>query len=187
VSADAAALGHDWFARPVPPNVSLGSGTWLYSSFAFLHFASTRPAAVTTGRACGIYHGCFFDLGPAGEVHIGDYSTLVGVIVATNRRVHIGSYCFFAHEVVIADVPHAAPGTWSDTEHAAGAAADDAIVIGDDVWVGMGAVLLKGSRIGPGAIVGAGAVVDFEVPAHAVVAGNPARVVSSPPGDGGTG
>jgi acetyltransferase-like isoleucine patch superfamily enzyme len=38
--------------------------------------------------------------------------------------------------------------------------------------------LLRGARIGPGAVVGAGAVVDFQVPAGAVVAGNPARIVA---------
>jgi acetyltransferase-like isoleucine patch superfamily enzyme len=39
-------------------------------------------------------------------------------------------------------------------------------------------VLLPGARLGDGVIVGAGAVVDFEVPPYAVVAGNPARIVS---------
>jgi acetyltransferase-like isoleucine patch superfamily enzyme len=51
------------------------------------------------------------------------------------------------------------------------------VVLGDDVWIGARATLLKGTRIGSGAIVGAGAVVDFEVPPGAVVAGNPARIV----------
>ena len=53
------------------------------------------------------------------------------------------------------------------------------IVLEDDVWVGMGAVLLGGAHIGAGSIVGAGAVVDFAVPPEVVVAGNPARIVRS--------
>jgi len=57
----------------------------------------------------------------------------------------------------------------------AGAAAP--IVIGNDVFVGMEALVLKGVTIGDGAVVGAGAVVTQDVPPRAVVAGNPAQVV----------
>jgi NDP-sugar pyrophosphorylase family protein len=51
------------------------------------------------------------------------------------------------------------------------------VVIGNDVWIGAGATILKGVTIGDRAIVGAGAVVTSDVPADAIVAGNPARIV----------
>jgi maltose O-acetyltransferase len=51
------------------------------------------------------------------------------------------------------------------------------ITIEDNVWIGGGAILLPGVRIGRNAVVGAGAVVSRSVPANAVVAGNPARVI----------
>jgi len=50
-------------------------------------------------------------------------------------------------------------------------------VAGPDVWLGFGATVLPGVRIGAGAIVASGAVVAQEVPPYAIVAGNPARVV----------
>ena len=51
------------------------------------------------------------------------------------------------------------------------------VVIEDNVWLGGGAILLPGVRIGRNAVVGAGAVVSRAVPANTVVAGNPARVI----------
>lgn len=50
-------------------------------------------------------------------------------------------------------------------------------VIGHDVWLGDGAAILPGARIGSGVVVGARAVVAGQVPDYAVVAGNPARVL----------
>lgn len=51
------------------------------------------------------------------------------------------------------------------------------IVIGDDVWIGVGAILLRGVRIGNGAIIGAGSVVTHDVAPFSIVAGNPARFI----------
>ena len=51
------------------------------------------------------------------------------------------------------------------------------IVIGDKCWTGKNAIILKGVRIGNGAIVAAGSVVIKDVPPKALVAGNPAKVV----------
>lgn len=50
-------------------------------------------------------------------------------------------------------------------------------IVGHDVWLGYQALVMPGVRIGNGAIVAAGSVVASDVPAYAIVAGNPARVV----------
>lgn len=52
-----------------------------------------------------------------------------------------------------------------------------AIKIGNDVWIGANAIILKGVTIGEGAIVAAGSVVTKDVPSHSLVAGNPATLI----------
>lgn len=56
-------------------------------------------------------------------------------------------------------------------------------VVGNDVWIGQNAVILPGTRIGDGAIIGASSVVAGEVAPYTVVAGNPARVIRKRFGD----
>jgi acetyltransferase-like isoleucine patch superfamily enzyme len=145
---------------------------------------------VRIGRHTGVYHGCFFELGPSGEVDIGNYCTLVGAIINTNARVEIHDYVFLAHEVVIADDfaaapfgdprvgPYAVPPRGLDEARNRDPVAT-AVIIGENAWIGARSTLLRGARIGRNGVVGAAAVVDFDVPEDAIVAGNPARVVGT--------
>ncbi len=55
-------------------------------------------------------------------------------------------------------------------------ASDEKTVIGNDVWIGDGARIMSGVHIGDGAIIGAGAVVAKDVPAYAVIIGNPQQI-----------
>lgn len=165
-------LPHDWFPRPLPANVEIGARTWVHSAHAFLHCHSRRPWAVRIGEDSGVYKGTHFELGPEGEVEIGRCCTLVGAVIRTNGRVEIGDYTLVAHEVVLADTAFARPPDGS-----AEPPTRRGIEVGDNVWIGARAVLLGGARIREGAVVGAGAVVDGEVPRYATVVGNPGRIV----------
>ena len=53
----------------------------------------------------------------------------------------------------------------------------EAIVIEDGVFIGMQALILKGSHVGEGSVIGAGSVVAGEVPPGVIVAGNPATII----------
>jgi acetyltransferase-like isoleucine patch superfamily enzyme len=52
------------------------------------------------------------------------------------------------------------------------------VVIGNDVWIGMGSLILSGVKIGDGAVVGAGSIVTKDVPPYTIVAGNPAKIIN---------
>ena len=54
-----------------------------------------------------------------------------------------------------------------------------ATIIGNDVWIGFGATVMSGVKIGDGAVIGAKAVVTKDVPDYAIVVGNPAKVIRS--------
>lgn len=53
------------------------------------------------------------------------------------------------------------------------------IAIGDDVWIGAGAIILAGVTIGEGSIIGAGAVVTRSCPSYSILAGVPARIIGT--------
>jgi virginiamycin A acetyltransferase len=110
----------------------------------------------------------------------------------SGARLRIGAYCAIAHgaRFVMPDANHAMAGPSTFPFGILGGAFAAALpldeypwppardtVIGNDVWIGMEALVLPGVTIGDGAIIGAGAVVASDVPDYAVVAGNPAQVM----------
>lgn len=116
---------------------------------------------------------------PAPELVIGD-GTFIGHLCGftVGRSVRIGARCLLASGVQIYDMDgHPLDARRRRAGEPTPANGMRPVVLGDDVWVGAGAVILKGVTVGDGAVVAARAVVTRDVPADTVVAGNPARVV----------
>lgn len=173
-------LSHDWWPKPVPGNVEMEPGSHLYSTWAFIHYRSVRSPGVRIGRDTGVYIGTMFDVGPEGCVEIGACGAIAGPIISTRADVSIGDYALISYGVVIADSPLAyPPGTLDGSRGAGSAHPPRDVVIGDNVWIGARAIVLGGARIGSGAVIGASAIVDFEVPDNAIAGGSPARVIGS--------
>jgi acetyltransferase-like isoleucine patch superfamily enzyme len=116
---------------------------------------------------------------PRPEVRIGD-DTFIGHDVSFNvaRSVTLGRHCLLATGVRVYDFDgHPVDAARRRAKEPTPPEGVAPIVIGDDVWIGTHAVILKGVTIGDRAIIGAGAVVTKDVAPDTVVAGNPARVV----------
>lgn len=124
-----------------------------------------------------------------GRISIGHHCwiSLRGQIIS-NRSVTIGNYCIIARDVYISDtnehpldpiVRRRQTIAYLERDVPPDRLEADAapVTIGNDVWIGERAIILKGVEIGDGAIVAAGAVVSRPVEPGWVVAGNPARPV----------
>ncbi len=123
-------------------------------------------------RACGFVIGR--------DVYIADEFLVVEELVDRNNLT-IGDRVSVAPRVTVVTSSH------PNNSHIRGFAPvrQGPVVIEADAWIGAGAVILPGVRVGRGAVVGANAVVTGDVPPLHVVAGQPARtvqVLTPPPG-----
>ena len=117
-----------------------------------------------------VYAGADIRVLKGGSLTLADGYFNDSVQLSCVRKITIGRGCAIAREVVIRDTD--AHGL-ADPGHEISAE----IRIGDHVWIGTRALILKGVTIGDGAVIAAGAVVTKDVPPRSIVAGVPARVI----------
>jgi acetyltransferase-like isoleucine patch superfamily enzyme len=134
-----------------------------------------RAARVSFGRWVWIGHGTKIRC-HEGTVRIGD-KTVLGqeCTISAYQYVSIGEQCIVADRVMLIDFDH----NVAEVERpirVQGIYKRD-VRVGNNVWIGYGAQILRGVTVGDNAIIGASAVVTRDVPANAVVAGVPARVI----------
>ncbi|CAB1070391.1 Maltose O-acetyltransferase (EC [Olavius algarvensis Delta 1 endosymbiont] len=94
-------------------------------------------------------------------------------IVLDPAPVNIGSHVLFGPAVQLCTATH----PMRASGRRAGRELARPIEIGSDVWVGAGAIICPGVRIGSRSVIGAGSVVTRDIPADVVASGNPCRVV----------
>lgn len=108
-------------------------------------------------------------LGPGACLIAGDSEITIGnkVMFGPNVTVVGGDHNISVIGKYMFDVKEKMPGD------------DLPVYIQDDVWIGTGAIILKGVTIGSGSLVAAGALVKSDVPKYSIVAGVPARIIKS--------
>lgn len=185
--AEVDAITGAWDYSSLPGNILLGSDCFLERRDSFKRFRSERQPGLVLGRNVKAYTWTEFNIDPQGVVEVGDDSILVGAVFMCAEHITIGKRVVISYNTTIADsdfhprdpelrrldaVANAPFGDRSTRPHVA----SKPVVIGDDVHIGIGAIILKGVHIGAGARVEAGAVLTKDVPPGATVIGNPARL-----------
>jgi acetyltransferase-like isoleucine patch superfamily enzyme len=128
---------------------------------------------LVTGDGVLLASGVQVNVAPGAEVRIGDRTHVnPNSRILAAEAISIGADCAISWSVEVMDFD--AHAMQREGESVPGAAP---IAIGDRVWVGARATILKGVEIGDGAVIGAGAVVTRSVPPRALAVGSPARVV----------
>ncbi len=131
---------------------SIGKGTKIHATVIL-----RQAYNIEIGSGCLINHNNVLQAGKIdGKIKIGNY-----VHTGANVMIIAFNHAFDSREI---------PTIQQDYY-------DADVIIGDDVWIGGGAIILAGVTIGRGAIIAAGAVVNKDVPEYAIVGGVPAAVL----------
>ena len=127
-------------------------------------------------------------LNHGGSIEIGDYC-FIGpqTRIWSSKKIVIGNRVLISHNVNIHDnISHPLDAALRHKDfiniftqgHQGNVELREAeIIIEDDAWIGFNCIILKGVKIGKGAIIGAGSTITKDIPAYAVVAGNPPQIV----------
>ena len=140
-----------------------------------LQIQIARGASVHFGRFVWVGHGSKIRC-HEGSVRIGA-KTVIGqeCTISAYRSIRIGEQCVIADRAMFIDFDHKVVDVEAPIRRQGIYMRD--VVVGNNVWIGYNAQVLRGVTIGDNAIIGANSVVTRDIPANAVAAGTPARVV----------
>lgn len=155
-------------------HVAIGPGAGAYN----LQLNLGSNCKVLIGNHCTL-GALFIHAEEKAEIVIGQKTGITGLVrllLHEAGRIRIGAGCLFAAEIDIT-----VSDMHSIVDVRSGKRLNPArdIVIGDRVWLGQRAMVLKGSHIEAGSIVGAGSIVTGHIPANAMAVGIPAKVIKT--------
>lgn len=141
--------------------ISLGEKVYLRSNPKFYQAGMPFPTTLLT------------DVKGA-TIKIGNNSRINGVYIHAQKEIVIGVNCVIASGVNIIDTNG---HNLISHDRTIGRDTASEIIIGDNVWIGLNAVILKGTKIGTNSVVSAGSVVKGTFPENSLIMGNPAQLI----------
>lgn len=134
---------------------SMRRGARIKSKSGYMSFG--RDFSMNCGAYCAAVNG--------GKINVGDHVSInCNTIVVAHNNITIGSGCSIAPNVLIYDHDHkfGAEGICSGYNTAP-------VVIEKNCWIGANVIILRGTHIGEGCVIGAGCVVKGDIPPHSLV------------------
>ena len=166
--------------------VIIGKGTIVFYKSDII--VRTKNVKVEIGNNCRLgcsklyYHGgmpFYSKILVEGEntcVTVGDNTRINGAYIHAKKHISIGSNCVIAAGVNIVDSNSHVVHSINRTK---GFDSPQNIEIGNNVWICMNSIILKGTRIGDNSIVSAGSIAKGDYPPNSIITGNPAIVIKT--------
>ena len=147
-----------------------GPGTVIFGDDCFVNSTYVQPTTPWTHT-------------PEAVIRFGNGVGLAGTRLGCRVLIEVGNNTGLSDSRILDSDFHDSHAASNNRQNTNGA--NKPVIIGSNVWLGTGSMILKGVRIGDNAVVGAGSVVGSSVPANAIVFGNPAKVIwnNRPPGE----
>ena len=190
-----------YIQKHIQPNFTFGQNPRVLSLNAFK--AELPSACIKIGDSIIAYHNCDLLAVGSGQIVVGNNCTfgsnfrmycrekiVLGNAVLISWNVFISDYdghsvepnrryeeIMYLHYKFFPSFTYKKRPSWVETFNPEYVTAP--VIIGDNVWIGANAMIMKGVQIGSGSIIAASAVVTKDVPENCIVAGNPARVVKT--------
>jgi len=179
------------FVKRHPKFIQMGDSR-LSPSFKVITNGEHSKKRLIIGDGCMLHNDCIFE-SSEGEIHIGSHTWIGGNTQLISRsKIEIGNYVMISWGVTIYDhdgnsqnIQHRMIDNMFSNWNKSKLLEDfdwnnvksKPIQVCDYAWIGFNSIILKGVRIGEGAIIGAGSVVTKDIPNYCVAAGNPAKVI----------
>ncbi|MBI5648843.1 MAG: acyltransferase [Chloroflexi bacterium] len=162
--------GHGWRIYGMPiiqkhrqSQMRFGTGLQLRSSVRSNPLCPTHPVALTTWKENAL-------------LEIGTNFSMTGGVLCSAERISIGDDVAIGANTTIIDTDFH-PLDPLQRKYDSAEAISAPVIIGDEIFIGMHCLILKGVAIGRGSVIGAGSVVTRNIPSYSIAVGNPAKVI----------
>ncbi|MEB2778193.1 acyltransferase [Algoriphagus sp. D3-2-R+10] len=181
-------IPNDWYHGELPANILLDNDVYIDSAYCFLMFQSKEQVALKVGKGSGIYDLAQIVTSENGVTEIGEYCILQGTTLLCSEKISIGNYVmaswgsvitdnYFGENLTIEQRAILLERSSVSISRQLPFSTSSPVIIEDNVWIGFDSVVLPGTFIGRGSIIGSKSIVSGHIPEYSVVVGNPAKII----------